>query len=211
MSTSAFLRSLASRLALGVTLAALSAGSGARALHAQPASAAAAPAPLTVYVVRHAEKAVEPGSDPALSAEGQARATALGAALRDAGVTAVVVTQFKRTGTTAGILAQAAKLTPQVVAATADARAHAAEVAAAVRRQPAGSVVLVVGHSNTVPSIIAALGGPRMPDLCDAEYDNLFVLTVPATGATGATRLTRSRYGAPAGADVPACAAMRTP
>jgi broad specificity phosphatase PhoE len=199
-------RPIARRLLLGASLAVLSAAGG-RSLHAQSAPAAV-PAPLTVHLVRHAEKAAEPGSDPALSAEGQARAAALGAALRDAGVSAVVVTQFKRTANTAAVLAERARLTPQVVAAAADARAHAADVAAAVRRQPAGAVVLVVGHSNTVPAIIAALGGPRMPDLCDAEYDNLFTLTVPPAGPT---RLVRARYGARAGAEAPTCAAMRTP
>jgi broad specificity phosphatase PhoE len=193
-------RSLTRRAFVGAALTLLS-FSGARVAHAQ-----AADAPLTVYVVRHAEKAVEPGSDPALSAEGQARARALADSLRNAGVDAVIVTQFKRTRTTAAVVAEAAKLTPQVVPASADAKSHAEAVAAMVRKQPAGSTVLVVGHSNTVPAIIGALGGPHMPDLCDAEYDNLFVLTVPASGAA---TLVRSRYGVPAGADVPACAAMR--
>jgi broad specificity phosphatase PhoE len=194
------LRPLVRRLALAATLAIVSAAAG-RPLHAQ-----AAAEPLTVYVVRHAEKAAEPGSDPALSTEGQARARALADSLRNAGVDAVIVTQFKRTANTAAGVVEATKLVPQVVPATADVKTHVEAVAAAVRKQPAGSTVLVVGHSNTVPAIIAALGGERLPDLCDAEYDNLFVVTVPAAGPS---RLARSRYGAPAGADGPACAAMK--
>jgi hypothetical protein len=61
--------------------------------------------------------------------------------------------------------------------------------------------VLVVGHSNTVPAIIAALGGPKLPDLCDAAYSNLFLLHLPADGS--APRLVRSQYGVadPPGAD----------
>ena len=53
-------------------------------------------------------------------------------------------------------------------------------------------VVLVVGHSNTIPAIIAALGGPRVPDICESVYANLFML-VPGAGEV---RLVRSRYGA---------------
>jgi broad specificity phosphatase PhoE len=41
-----------------------------------------------------------------------------------------------------------------------------------------GEKVLVVGHSNTVPDIIEAAGGPALPDIDDGEFDNLFVLTV---------------------------------
>jgi hypothetical protein len=57
--------------------------------------------------------------------------------------------------------------------------------------------VLVVGHSNTIPGIIAALGGPRMPDLCDGQYASLFVLNMQTTAAP---KLIRATYGA---ADVP--------
>ena len=195
------LRSLTRRALLGAALAAFA--TGGRTLHAQHDQHAGHG--LTVYVVRHAEKSAEPGADPALSAAGQARAQALADSLKSAGVDAVITTQFKRTANTGAVVAQAAKLTPVVVGASADVRTHAAEVAAAVRRQPAGSTVLVVGHSNTVPAIIAALGGPRLPDLCDAEYDNLFKLTVPPSGAA---TMERSRYGAPAGADAPGCAQM---
>ena len=33
------------------------------------------------------------------------------------------------------------------------------------------------------------LGAPQPPDICDAGYDNVFVVTVPATGAATVTRL----------------------
>ena len=50
-------------------------------------------------------------------------------------------------------------------------------------------MVLVVGHSNTVPAILAALGGERLRDLCD--YSSLF--TFSQRGAT--ISLIRSRFG----------------
>ena len=67
-------------------------------------------------------------------------------------------------------------------------------MAGMARHAQAGGVVLIVGHSNTIPLIIAALGGPKMPDLCDSEYANLFVLEMPTSGPP---RLIRGKYGAP--------------
>ena len=148
--------------------------------------------PALVLLVRHAEKAAEPADDPPLTAAGAARAQALAAALQDAGVTAIITTQLRRTRETAQPLATVRGLTPEVVPVRrGEGEAHAAAVAAAVRRH-AGGVVLVAGHSNTVPAIIAALGGPRLPDICESVYANLFVL-VPGAGEV---RLVRSRYGA---------------
>jgi broad specificity phosphatase PhoE len=69
---------------------------------------------------------------------------------------------------------------------------HAKAVADQVLKH-AGGTVLVVGHSNTVPAIIGALGAPQPRDLCDSEYDQLFVVII---GDAGPPRLVRSRYGA---------------
>ncbi len=169
----------------------------------------ASPQPATVILVRHAEKAAAPADDPALSAAGSQRARDLAAALADAGVDAIVTTQFLRTRATAAPLAHAIGREPIVVAAGADVHAHAEAVAAAVRARPAGETVLVVGHSNTIPAIIEALGGPRFADLCDQQYSSLFVLELPASRSP---RLIRASYGAsdPAGSD--ACThTMRRP
>lgn len=153
----------------------------------------------TVILVRHAEKAAVPGADPPLSPEGEARALALRDALRDAGVTAVLVTHYRRTGDTALPFARARGVTPQTVPVGEDVKRHAREVAEAVERH-AGETVLVVGHSNTLPPIIAALGGPRVPEIADDEYDNLYILQKPDDGPA---RLIRARFGAPSAAAVP--------
>ena len=166
-------------------------------LGAVQASAACAAAPraeraraTVVYLVRHAEKA-DTTRDPALSAAGEARAQALSAALQDAGVQAVVTTQLRRTALTAAPLARSRALTPEVVETSA--QAHPEAVARLVRERHAGKTVLVVGHSNTVPAIVGALGGPRLPDLCDAEYSRLFVLVLDGDAPA---RLARTHYGA---------------
>ena len=158
-----------------------------------PAAPTPAPvAPRTVYLVRHAEKGTEPANDPPLTNAGRARAQALSVALGDAGVRAILTTQLLRTRETGRPLAERLGITAQVVGVTGAAREHAADVARAVRAQPSGAV-LVVGHSNTVPLIIEALGGPAMPAICDAAYANLYVVQL---WGDGKVTLARTEYGA---------------
>lgn len=147
----------------------------------------------TVYLVRHAEKAAVAGNDPPLSTAGQARAAALEWALADAGVVHVIVTSRQRTTETAAAVIAARHLTPVVVPLGDGAAGHVAAVAAAVRQVSRSDAVLVVGHSNTIPRIITALGGPALPDLCDADYSTIFVLELNAKPV----RLVRVHYGAP--------------
>jgi broad specificity phosphatase PhoE len=155
--------------------------------------------PATVILVRHAEKASATERDPVLSEAGTQRAKDLAAALSDAGVGSVFTTQYQRTKLTAADVLAATKLAPIVVSA--GGITHASDVAAAIKARPAGEVVLVVGHSNTVNALIGALGGPKMGDICDSQYSNLFIMQM--TGP--APRLIRANYGRPDPAD-PACA-----
>ncbi|MFI5244337.1 MAG: SixA phosphatase family protein [Gemmatimonadales bacterium] len=143
-----------------------------------------------VILVRHAEKAAEPAADPSLTPAGTTRARALATALANVRVEAVITTELARTRETARPLAQGRGLTPEVVH-TGARDAHANAVALAVRAH-AGQTVLVVGHSNTIPAIIAALGGPKLPDICDTQYSSLFVLVV----GEGRADLVISSYGA---------------
>lgn len=148
-------------------------------------------APTTVILVRHAEKAAVPGDDPPLTKAGQARARALMTIASEAGVSAIVTTQFARTRATAEPAATALGITPDVVRASG--ATHVQDVARTVMTH-AGGVVLVVGHSNTVPAIVAALGAPPPPPICDSSYDDLYVVTVPPSGPA---RVIHARYGEP--------------
>jgi broad specificity phosphatase PhoE len=143
----------------------------------------------TVIIVRHAERAAEPKGDPVLTAAGEARAEALLEAVRGAGVTHVLVTTLQRTALTAAPTAHALGLVPAAV--NVRSQRHVAEVVDSIRAR-AGGVVLVVGHSNTVPAIVSALGG-EAPEICDEEYDNLYVVTLPSAG--GQARVIRGRFG----------------
>lgn len=167
-------------------------------LAAAPASAE----PNLVVVVRHANKGTEPANDPSLSPAGQQRAAALAAALESAHITSIITTPYRRTRETALPLARRLGLQPQVVAPRAGEtpEAHVAEVAALVRKQT--GQVLVVGHSNTVPALVQALGGPRLLELCETSFGQAFVVVAPKAKDSTVLRL---RYGEPDAAPADDC------
>jgi broad specificity phosphatase PhoE len=143
----------------------------------------------TVILARHAEKA-SPTGDPGLTAVGDQRAQDLARALTDVRLAAIISTQYQRTRLTAAPVAQAAQLEVTIVPGSAD----PAGVVRALDALPAGSTALVVGHSNTLAGIIAALGGPKIPDLCDGEHSTLFIVERPGGGKP--VSLVRAKYGA---------------
>lgn len=160
-------------------------------------------ADTVVLVVRHAEKA-GPSGDVPLSAAGEARARALVPIGRDAGVSAIVTTQFQRTRQTGAPLAESLGIAAEAIEVRGGVAEHAKAIADAITARHAGRTVLVVGHSNTVPAIVHALGGPRRADICDEVYDDLFTVIVAADGTA---RVVHGKYGAPTPAG-DACAAM---
>ena len=141
-------------------------------------------AQVTVIMTRHAEKAATPPKDPPLTEAGRQRAEMLASMLADSGVDAIYVTELQRTQQTAAPLAARVHVSPTVIAAD-DTQA----LVKAIRARQSG-VVVVVGHSNKLPEVIAGLGGPKVK-IADPEYNNLFVLTVGATQ----TSLLRLHYG----------------
>jgi phosphohistidine phosphatase SixA len=144
-----------------------------------------------VVLVRHADRLPGQKTDE-LAAPGVARAQELARVLEKAGVSAVLHSDTQRAAQTAAPLATKAGITPVAIPGK-----DIAAVVAEVRKRP-GETVLVVGHSNTVPMIIAALGGPALPDLGEAEFDKLFVLTLCRCSWRPA-RLVNLQYGAVSG------------
>lgn len=123
---------------------------------------------FTVYVVRHAEKAVAE-SDPPLSEKGQQRAHTLAQMLQKAELKAIFSTPYQRTQMTAQPLAESVGLTVQSY------RPGDAEgtLEALMAR---GENTLIVGHSNTVPALVRGLGG-QSENLTEQDYGDLFQLT----------------------------------
>ncbi len=136
----------------------------------------------TILLVRHAPKQ-DASSDPPLSEAGIARARELASLLEGSGVTAIYTTQYKRTIDTAAPLAKVAGITPVVVSGK--------ETAALVERLRAsapGDLIVVVGHSNTIPEILSALGCADEVAIADDQYDDLFIV-LPRSGGPGLLRL----------------------
>jgi broad specificity phosphatase PhoE len=133
-----------------------------------------------VIVIRHAEKASETEKDPELSLQGEDRAISLTRFLRHNKIDAVFTSELKRTIATAGVLARQRGVTPVVVKAD-DTKA----LVAAINALPEDAVVLVVGHSNTVPAILTALGVPDKITIRDDEYGRVFVVTPTKSGRAG--------------------------
>ena len=145
-----------------------------------------------VIIARHGEKA-DTTADTPLSPAGVARAEALAQALADTHLDAVLVTEFVRTQRTGEPAAAARGLRERVIPVHDDSIAHARSVAATLRAERAGSAVLVVEHSNTIPLIVSALGGPRGVKVCRLEYATLFIMVLERGRVP---RLVRSRFGA---------------
>lgn len=134
-----------------------------------------AAAQQAIFVVRHAERADTSSggspmmaADPDLSDAGKARAQSLAVTLKDANITAIYTTQYKRTQQTAEPLAKALGIQLTVVSAR--------DIPGLVEKVKGGGNALVVGHSNTVGPIVEALGVTEPVTLGDDDYDNLFVV-----------------------------------
>ena len=138
----------------------------------------------TVYLVRHAEKAAQPAADPPLTEAGTKRAEGLARKLSKANIKTILTSQFLRTKNTGEPLAKqlgiAATVVPVKMAGRELSPDYLEEMAE--RAISSDGNVLIVGHSNTVPEIIKALGGDIVPTIDDATYDDLFVVTVYAKG-----------------------------
>lgn len=155
-----------------------------------PVATASAPARsmTTVIVVRHAER-LDASADSPLSAVGKVRAGALASVLRDIPIRAIYVTQYVRTRQTAAPTAALLHLEPIVR----DAKTPARRLVQEILRANHGGTVLVVGHGDTVPAILDALGADPAPRVGANDYDDMFVVTIEAGGAA---HLAHFHYGA---------------
>ena len=152
--------------------------------------------PVLVYVVRHAERADDGATadmmqgDPPLSLQGQDRARRLAELLRAAGLTHVHSTDLVRTRSTAQPVVESTGLPLELY--DADDGQGLAE-----RLEATPGVHLVVGHSNTAPALVEALGGDPGEPIEPLEYDRIYVVYVLPDGSAGSALF---RFGSPAGA-----------
>lgn len=150
----------------------------------------------TLILVRHCER--DPGLDPPLNAEGQARAAILTDVLRENGVTAIYATDLLRNRQSVAALAEELGLNVNLVnpALYADTVFAANQVLDEVLRDHAGGTVLFCGNIGSTlgtPGICEALyerlGGTGTAPV---RYQDMYVCIIPENGAT---RFIKTIYG----------------
>ena len=142
-----------------------------------------------VIVIRHAEKEAISAPDPELSEAGQARAALLvrmfgetpGAGRLDA----IYTSSALRSRMTAAPLAARLGIVP-IVAPSDDPKGLAHRIV----RENSGKRVMVIGHANSVPDIVAALSGQSdIPPIGEEEFGTMYIVTVPRIGHANVLRL----------------------
>lgn len=177
---------------------AIIAGGGGAALSASAlAQGEGLPDPIVtvVFIARHAEKDTGHADqrDPPLTEAGRARAAVLAAMLRDADLAAIYATQFKRSRETAQPVAERSGAPIRSVQ-----HADYNGVAQGIFNDCRGRSALYIGHTNTVGRILEALGGPRLPDMDEANYSTMYMATVVRRQDLSVTTYRLLRYGAEA-------------
>lgn len=153
----------------------------------------------TVLLIRHAEKETSSSSDdPPLSEAGKARAQSLIHVAGKSGIKAIYTTKYLRTRQTAEPLAKHLGLTSIAMPIKMDgsnppkiSQQSLKEITGKILEH-SGQTVLIVGHSNTVPDIIKALGVDGPPSIDEKEFDDLFIVTIYSKGSA---RVTHLKYG----------------
>lgn len=145
--------------------------------------------PTVVYVVRHAEKLDPADGNSPLSPAGEERARALARTLNDGGVQRIYATTLQRTQQTVAPLAEQLGLEPILLQPGAT-----DELVARIKADDRGMVVLVAGHSHTVPGIVEGLSGVAVDGIPDGRFDRLFKVTIASDGRSALEEL---RYGPP--------------
>ena len=148
---------------------------------------------VTLYIVRHAEKQA-PGEDapederedPPLSQRGELRALSLTEDLPVESITAIYVTKTRRAEDTASAVAAITGKEPLYY--------NPKDLEGTIRqlRHYYGESLLVVGHSNTIPPLLEALGVEQVQPIAEDQYGDLWVVHAKPDGTA---TVERRRYG----------------
>ena len=141
------------------------------------------PGTTTFFLVRHAEKrAVE---NPLLTEKGVERANKLAAILKDIPLKAIYSTFTNRTRATAAPCAEMREL--QIINYDAENQKKLIEN---IMRFGAGESYLIVGHSNTIPSLLNLFKGKDLfKNIDENVFDDLYIAVVKSIGDAEITKL----------------------
>lgn len=146
-------------------------------------------ATTTIIFFRHAEQTSHDEADPPLSEAGQRRVAELTRQLVDAdvvaGIDAIYSTPYIRSLETARPLADRLDLPINTYSAD-----DTEEILDTILKNHKGKIILVIGHSNTLPVMIANLGASKkVPAIAQNEFDNIYIISIPWFGKTKTIRL----------------------
>ncbi len=129
-------------------------------------------------VVRHADRSADGSEDPPLTPAGEQRAERLAEYLADRHGVAVYATPYRRTQTTAAPTAAAW----QVPVTAYNAQTDATDLVMGIQRQHAAGPVLIVGHSDTVPAIVAELCQCEVEPIDENDFGQRYEVDLGADG-----------------------------
>ena len=123
------------------------------------------------YVVRHAER-LDNNSDSPLSETGFARAQVLKDTLKPISISKIFASTYLRTRQTAQPTADDKNLSLTLY----DPDTTAGLITRLKKIK--GSRVLVTGHSDNVPAIVAGLSNQTVPAIASNDFDNFYVIKI---------------------------------
>lgn len=139
--------------------------------------------PTTVFLIRHSEK--ESGSDPILSKQGLERNKVLENLLSQVKFDAVFSTSFRRTEMTANAVCNS-----QDLGLINYDHKDLVGLAKKIQDDYRGQQVLVVGHSNTTPTLCGILDGSNAyEDFDESDYGNILLVVMPVDGPAKTLKL----------------------
>ncbi|MDY7395086.1 phosphoglycerate mutase family protein [Aureibaculum sp. 2210JD6-5] len=128
----------------------------------------------TYYLIRHAEKDRSDTTDknPELNKKGKERAKKWNTIFKELKVDAIYSTDYNRTLQTVAPIAKSKKLTVK--------KYHPTNMdMMSFLNETKGKSILIVGHSNTVPSFANKLiGNGKYLNMDDTDNDNLYLVTI---------------------------------
>lgn len=153
------------------------------------------PIVTVVFIARHAEKDLEHPNqkDQPLTPAGVERAALLASMLRDADLAAIYSTPLKRNRDTAIPVAERCGAPVRIVQQT-----DIDGLVRGITTECAGRSALYVGHTSTTTKVLAALGGPSLPEWDETNYSTMFVATLVRRRDINLTTYRVLRYGAEA-------------
>ena len=137
-----------------------------------------------VFVIRHAEQEFTGGVNAGLRPEGRKRAAYWASILRPSGLDLVVTTEIKRSRVTGEIIAEALGV-PRVEFS----EGGSSSIAKFLRENYPEDVILVVGHSSTIPKLLRSFGYADTFPISRSAYGWLFIVTPLENGPPAVTRL----------------------